>query len=151
METGWVQVFVLVLSECVAPAGKTVCQEQELRYEFFDRDDCQIVLEQLLTLKDGADNVIVNHEKSACLPTAKKQPVFASADDAGRALADVDGWGEIPPSSGDTLDFTQKAHQERLSAVPECGSNGGVAPCKIGEIIIEGASERPAEIWRQAD
>ena len=76
MDTGWIQVFVLVLSECVAPAGKTVCQEQELRYEFFDKDDCEIVLQQLLAHKDSAEDIIINREKSSCLPTAKKQRIY---------------------------------------------------------------------------
>ena len=29
MDTAWIQVFVLTLAECAAPAGKTVCQERE--------------------------------------------------------------------------------------------------------------------------
>ena len=88
METGWIQVFVLVITECVAPAGKTVCQEQELRYEFFEKGDCDIVLEQLLAHKDNAENIIVNREKSSCVPTASKQKVFRSPDEARDALTD---------------------------------------------------------------
>jgi hypothetical protein len=150
MDTGWIQVFVLVLTECVAPAGKTVCQEQELRYEFFDKADCDSVLEQLLTHKGGEENVIVNKEKSACLPTAKKREVFRTLNEAELALADTEGWGRIPASE-DAQDFTQKAHQERLASMPSCGDNGGIAPCKIGDIIIEGATEKRTEVWRSAD
>jgi len=148
MDTGWIQVFVLVLTECVAPAGKSVCQEQELRYEFFDRGDCEVVLEQLLVLKDSSENIIVNKDKSACLPTAHKQQVYRSLDDANKALADTEGWGQIPVAKK-ALDFTQEAHLERLAGVPDCGKVDGVAPCKIGEIIIEGASEKKTEVWRQ--
>ena len=148
MDTGWIQVFVLVLAECVAPAGKTVCQEQELRYEFFDQDDCQMVLEQLLAHKDSAENVIVNRERSSCLPTARKQTIYHSADDASQALADIEGWVEIPVAS-DTMDFTKKAHNERLSSVPACAEVGGVAPCKIGEIIVEGATQKKTDVWHR--
>jgi hypothetical protein len=150
MEAGWIQVFVLVITECVAPAGKTVCQEQELRYEFFEQADCEIVLEQLLAHKDNAENVIVNKEKSACLPTARKQQIFHSPDDAKNALADSEGWDQIP-AADDTPDFTQEAHDERLGAVPECEDVANVPPCKVGDIIIEGASEKKSEVWRQAN
>ena len=150
MDTGWIQVFVLVLTECVAPVGKNVCQEQELRYEFFDRGDCEVVLEQLLVHKDKSENVIVNKDKSACLPTAKKQQIYSSLDDANNALSGTEGWGRIPVAN-EALDFTQEAHLKRLDSVPECGEVGGVAPCKIGEIIIEAASEKKSEVWRQAN
>jgi hypothetical protein len=150
METGWIQVFVLVITECVAPAGKTVCQEQELRYEFFEKGDCDIVLEQLLAHKGGSENIIVNKGKSACLPTAKKQQIFRSPEDAKSALADSEGWGQIPAVS-DTPDFTQEAHSERLGSVPECEDVANVPPCKIGDIIVEGASEKKPEVWRQAN
>ena len=150
MDAAWIQVFVLILSECVAPAGKTVCQEQELRYEFFDKDDCEIVLQQLLAHKDSAENIIVSREKSTCLPTAKKQRIFHSLDDVNQALAGTDGWGQIPVAN-DTPDLTQKAHNERLESVPDCSEVSGVAPCKIGDIIIEGASEKKSEVWRLAN
>ncbi len=148
MDAGWVEVVILVLTECVAPAGKTVCQEQELRYEFFDQKDCDSVLEQLLAHKDGIENIIVNREKSACLPSAKRQNVYPSVDAAEQALAGLEGWGEIPISS-DQLDFKQQAHLERLGEVAECSAVGGVAPCKIGEIIVEGASEQNTQVWRR--
>lgn len=150
MDTGWIQVFVLIMTECVAPAGKSVCQEQELRYEFVARDDCEVVLQQLLAHKDSAKDVIVDKEKAACLPTVRKQQVFHSLDDANRALADTDGWGKLPVAN-DELDFTQEAHLKRLGSVPDCGEVGGVAPCKVGEIIIEDNSENKSEVWRQAN
>ena len=150
MDTGWIQVFVLIMTECAAPAGKSVCQEQELRYEFFARNDCEVVLQQLLAHKDSAENVIVDKDKAACLPTVRKQQGFHSLNDANRALSDTEGWGQLPVAE-DSLDFTQEAHLERLGSVPECGEVGGVAPCKIGEIIIEGDNETKAEVWRQAN
>ena len=41
METAWIQVFLLTMSECVAPAGKTVCQEQDVELQFLTQADCQ--------------------------------------------------------------------------------------------------------------
>ena len=37
MDTAWIQVFVLTLSECVAPAGKAVCQEREFDLQFLTK------------------------------------------------------------------------------------------------------------------
>lgn len=150
MDTGWIQVFVLLVSECVAPEGKTVCQEQQVRMDFLDKAECELALQQILDHKDAAEDIIVNRQKSSCLPTARKLTVYRSMDQARAALSDVEGWGEIPIAS-ETLDFTQKAHQERLASVPECGDVGGVAPCKMGEIIIEGASEKKGEVWQRAN
>ena len=45
MDTAWIQVFVLVFSQCAAPPGKTVCQEEENHYQFSSRDDCEQMLE----------------------------------------------------------------------------------------------------------
>ena len=59
MDTGWIQVFVLTLAECVAPAGKTVCQEQQVQYQFVDRQQCKAVLQQLIDYSSAAENVIV--------------------------------------------------------------------------------------------
>ena len=48
MDTAWIQVFVLTMSECVAPAGKTVCQEQDVELQFLTQADCQAATEGLL-------------------------------------------------------------------------------------------------------
>jgi len=50
MDTAWIQVFVLTLSECVAPAGKTVCHEHEFELQFLTRADCEVALQQLVSL-----------------------------------------------------------------------------------------------------
>ena len=52
MDTAWIQVFVLTLTECVAPAGKTVCQERELELQFLTESDCKAALEQLVQAAD---------------------------------------------------------------------------------------------------
>lgn len=147
METAWIQVFVLTLSECVAPAGKTICQEQAFELEFLTRSDCEIALEQLLTLKEASDNVIVNPDRSACAPAARERPVFASVDELRGSGADgaplrVLDDGAAEPSA------TLVAHQERLAGLKTCEETKGVAPCKVGEIIMEGASEAETEIWQ---
>ncbi len=53
MDLALIKVVVLTLAECVAPEGKTVCQEQQIQYYFFDEVECQKVLEQLLDYRDG--------------------------------------------------------------------------------------------------
>ena len=147
MDTAWIQVFVLTISECVAPAGKTICQEQAFELQFLTRSDCEVALEQLLTLKDESDSVIVNPDKSMCVAAARERPVFASLDDLQGANPDgaslmvlEDGANE--PSA------TLVAHQERLASLKTCEETKGVAPCKVGEIIMEGASEDTTEIWK---
>lgn len=155
MDTSWIQVFVLTLSECVAPAGKTVCQQQEVQYQFSDRDDCEAVLEELIAAKANDENVIVNEERSRCLPTARELQVFASVDEANRQLADSAGWGIIPagqereqeqepPSSNDT----QAAYQSRLESLPECDEDERVTPCKVGQIIVESDADE-IEVWKE--
>jgi len=64
MATAWIQVFILTFVECVAPAGKTVCQEQQFELQFLTQADCQYALEQLIAMKGEAEHVIVNRQKS---------------------------------------------------------------------------------------
>lgn len=84
MDVAWVQVFVLTLAECIAPAGKTVCQEHEFELMFLSQSDCEVALEQLVTLKDAAENVIVDKSKSGCAPSARQQSVFFKRRRGGR-------------------------------------------------------------------
>ena len=81
MDIAWIKVVVLTLAECVAPQGKTVCQEQQVQYFFVDEVECQKVLEQLIDYRDGFDNVIVNKDDSSCQPAAKdlQAPIRATA------------------------------------------------------------------------
>lgn len=151
MDTAWIQVFVLTIAECVAPAGKTICQEQQLEMVFLNENDCNVALEQLVTLKSDAEDVIVDAERSKCTPTARRKEVFRSVDDVNHAYANVAGWR--PPEIASTQpDFTQASHQERLDGMKPCDETNGVAPCKIGEIVIEAAGvEQPVEVWRRDD
>ncbi|NOX70290.1 MAG: hypothetical protein GXP15_13960 [Gammaproteobacteria bacterium] len=147
MDTAWIQVFVLTLSECLAPAGKTICQEQEMQLQFTTEADCELAKEQLVSLMDRAEDVIVNREKTHCAASARQQTVFATQEEV-RQQSDT-AW-TAPASDEDIpLDFAQQAHQVRLENLPACEEVDGTTPCKIGDIIIEGASERQTEVWRK--
>jgi hypothetical protein len=159
MDTAWIQVFVLTLSECVAPSGKTVCQEQETQYVFFTRRDCEAVLNELVTSKANDETVIVNPDRSRCLPTARQREVYASLEEANQQLAGAEGWGIIPPGEEQEQergqrgpDATQMAYMDRLENLPECNVERSVTPCKVGQIIIESpAEEEEVEVWRKEE
>ena len=149
METAWIQVFVLTLSQCIAPAGKMVCQEQTVQYHFTSEPDCASALVQLVDLASRADNVIVDRDRSSCRPAAKESVVFRNAEDAKKTLANSEDFVLIDGKKTEP-DFTQTAHAERLANTKTCEETGGAAPCKIGEIILEAASDSSSgEIWRQ--
>lgn len=147
MDTAWIEVFVLTLSQCIAPSGKTICQEREFEMQFVERAACEMAMEQMLWLADGTDDVIVNRDKTRCVASAVERPVFGSLDDVKGQTAESSAW-RAPEGAEKAEDFTQKAHKERLAALQSCEDSGGVAPCKVGEIIIEGATEQRADIWR---
>ena len=148
MDTTWIQVIVLTLSECVAPAGKTVCQEQQFELQFLTMDDCNVALEQLVTLKEASENVIVNADRSKCAPTGRQVPSFSSSADINQAFSGVKGWR--PPSTEESgPDMITASHAERLAATKTCEETDGVAPCRMGDIILEGADIRSVEVWRR--
>ena len=148
MDPAWIQVFVLTLSECVAPAGKTVCQEQEIEMQFLSKAECEIALEQLITLKDQFDNTIVNRQKSGCAVSARQSEVFASLDDAKSAATGDQSWRD-PDSEETQLATSAVPHSDRLENLTSCEESLGIAPCKSGDIIVEAsASGRPVEIWK---
>jgi hypothetical protein len=148
MDAAWVKVVVLTLAECVAPEGKTVCQEQDTQYYFFEEDECETVLQQLVTYRSGLDNVIVNSAKSSCLPTIVSRQTFSSSSEADRYLSSSKGWGEIAVDPA-PKDFMQAAHDKRLDELPECSASADVAPCKRGQIIIEQSQSEQTQVWRQ--
>ena len=102
MDTSWIQVFVLTISECVAPAGKTVCQEQEFDLQFLTRADCEIALEQLVTLKEESASVIIDRSKSSCAASARASAVFASLEAVRGAAPKSEGWNAAEEEAGDT-------------------------------------------------
>src|SRR5210317_313738 len=148
MDTAWIQVFVLTLSECVAPAGKTVCQEQSFELQFLTQADCEYALQQLVSLKQESESVIIDPAKASCAPTARQQRVFASLDAIEEINRDADNW-RAPEVQDTGPGVTLASHQERLARLPECGEEGVVAPCKVGEIIVEAGDVGSVDVWRR--
>jgi hypothetical protein len=148
METAWIKVFVLILSECVAPAGKTVCQDQEIEMQFLSHAECELALEQLISLKDQFENVIVNRQRSSCTASARQQDVFASLDEVKSAVSESVDWRD-PENAELQMAASNVSHQGRVEKLTSCEESLGIAPCKMGDIIVEGAtSGRPVDIWR---
>ena len=148
METAWIQIFILTFAECVAPAGKTVCQEQQFELQFLSRADCEYALEQLISMKDEAEHVIVNRQKSGCTSSAVESNTFASLEDINEAFKDTAGWRA--PNEGDMRrSVVNKDHRERLAELMSCEETSNVAPCKIGDIIVEDATGDSVEVWKQ--
>ncbi|NIA26863.1 MAG: hypothetical protein GWP02_02325 [Desulfobulbaceae bacterium] len=146
MDIAWIQVFVLTLAECVAPAGKSICQEQEFELQFLTKADCEFALEQLVSLKQESEKVIVNSSRSNCASAARERNVFESLDAINKAF-DAD-WEA--PQAGETESSAKRvSHQGRLEDLKSCEETDGVTPCKIGEIIIEGADGDPVDVWRR--
>jgi len=149
MDTAWIQVFVLTLAECVAPAGKTVCQEREFDLQFLTRADCEVALEQLVSLKEESASVIVDRGKSSCAPSARQSEIFADLDAVSNATGDKEGWQD-PVNEEDVASPTRVSHQQRLDDLPDCEASDGQVPCKMGGVIVEAESKGDSvEVWRR--
>lgn len=148
MDVAWIPVFVLTLSECVAPAGKTVCQESQFELQFLTEADCETALEQLIALKQESAKSIVNADASNCALSARQQNVFASLEAITEAHRNTAGWRSPEPADSATAPV-DPAHEERLNKLKTCEETGGTTPCKIGPIIIEGTSQSDIEVWQQ--
>jgi len=149
MDTAWIQVFVLMLSECVAPAGKTVCQEREFELQFLSQSDCEFALQQLVSLKQESEKVIIDPAKASCVPSARQQRVYASADSVREASSGAANW-KAPDVSAPGADDERALYEERLARLPFCNDEDVVAPCRVGDIIIEAqGSGEPVEVWRR--
>lgn len=151
METVWIQVFVLTLTQCIAPPGKMVCQEESVEYRFVKQDDCEHALAQMVNVASAADNVIVNQNRSHCRAAAVESLAFNSVEEVNRKFPGAGGV-QVIAEDQNPADFTQSAHQERLNNMHNCEDVAGVPPCKVGEIIMEAETaveSRKAEIWRQ--
>jgi len=146
MDIAWIQVFVLTLAECVAPAGKSICQEQEFQLQFLTKADCEIALDQLVSLKEVSENVIVNPNRSNCAPAARQSDVFESLEAINKAF---DANWEAPQAGEAGSSARQISHKGRLEALKTCEETEGIAPCKIGDIIMEGADGDSVEVWRR--
>ena len=151
MDTAWIQVFVLTLAECVAPAGKTVCQEREFDLQFLTRADCEVALEQLVSLKEESASVIVDRSKSSCAPSARQTEVFPDLSGVSNASAGMDGWKD-PVNEEEVASPTRASHQQRLEEMPDCEAADGKLPCKMGSVIVEAETEgEPVEVWRRGN
>lgn len=150
MDTAWIQVFVLTFAECVAPAGKTVCQQNEFEMTFVSRSDCEIALEELIGAKDALPNVIVDKAASKCVATAREQEIFESPYDVAETVTDDTAWRAPDIREAASTSSSTDYHQSRLQSLPTCEASGGVAPCKIGQIIVEDETiSEPVEVWRR--
>lgn len=126
-----------------------VCQEETVEYHFTNEEDCARALVLMVDLAARAENILVDRTKSNCTPGAKESVVFSDADGARSSLANAENFvlidGQQPPP-----DFMQVAHDERLQNMKSCEDTNGVAPCKIGQIILEAAAdESRTEVWRR--
>jgi hypothetical protein len=149
MDTTWIQVFVLTIAECAAPAGKTVCQEREFDLQFLTRADCEVALEQLVTLKDESATVIVDKTRSRCAASAREAQAFASASEVSKASAGTDEWKDPDPSQPPQVP-SSVSHQDRLAELPDCEDFDGEGACKMGGIIVEaGHRGERVEVWRR--
>ena len=149
MDTAWIQVFVLTLAECVAPAGKTVCQEREFDLQFLTRADCEVALEQLVSLKEESSSVIVDRSKSSCVPSARQTGIYPDLGSVSSASADTDGWKD-PVQEDEAASPTRVSHQQRLDDLPDCDAADGKLPCKMGGVIVEAETKgEPVEVWRR--
>lgn len=153
MDIAWIQVFILTMSECVAPAGKTVCQEQEYQLTFATAESCELAREQFVLLKAQSENIIVNRARTRCSTSTIETTTYASSDEANAAIRGPAASLAASPApavaNSNSEDFTETAHRERLDGLPSCEETAGLAPCKIGEIIIEGETVQQGEVWRR--
>lgn len=147
MGTAWIKVFVLTLSECIAPPGKTVCQENQFELEFLTRADCEVALEQLVELKEASPSVIVDKADTMCRASAREREVYATLVEVSGTVDDKADWREPPAEQQDAIDVRER-YEERLARLKTCEETGGTAPCKMGQIILEGATGEPVEVWR---
>lgn len=148
MDTAWIEVFILTLSECVAPAGKAVCQEQQFELHFVNQNDCEYALEQMIAMKDESEYVIVNREKSGCSPSAVEVPVYDSLATISDANEGTVGW-RAPGDEDARRNVVNKDHGARLGELKSCEETKGAVPCKIGDIIVEEATGDRVEVWKR--
>lgn len=149
METAWIKVFVLSLTQCIAPAGKIICQEETVEYQFANEDDCASALVQMMDMASHVDNVLIDRQKSDCRPAVKESSVFASDVDAQSSLGSSANV-VLPRDESSRTDDLQAAHNERLENTKTCDETSGVAPCRIGAIIVEPAAEAVrSNVWKQ--
>ena len=148
MDTSWIQIFVLTFAECVAPAGKAVCQAQEFELHFLSRNDCEYALRQFVASRELDERSIVDQQKSGCAPSATESQVYADREAIVAALGGSDDWRD-PDDASARRAVVDKDHRERLAELKTCDETRGRAPCKVGDIIVENTSGDDVEVWRR--
>jgi hypothetical protein len=148
MDTAWIQIFILTMTECVAPVGKTVCQEQQFELQFISRKDCEYALQQMVDMKDESDHVIVIPNKTGCSPTAVEQNTFGSLGAINAANKETSGW-RLASEVDTRRSALNEDYNERLKNLMSCEETSNVAPCKIGDIIVEDANGDSVDVWKQ--
>ncbi len=148
MSSVWITVYILTFAECVAPEGKSVCQPQEFELTFMDQDNCVTAMRQMIEVKDQMDNVIIDRERTKCRSTAMHVEAYPSVEAINAANEASSTW--VAPSAVDERrQVVSESHVKRLSVLKSCEESQGVAPCKIGDIIVEEASGDRVEVWRR--
>jgi hypothetical protein len=148
MGTAWIQIFILTFSECVAPSGKTVCQEQQFELQFLSKKDCEYALQQFIAAKEQLDYVIVDRQKSVCTPSAAQSESYASLADLEAQHRDTEGW-RAPGENESRRTAISEKHSERLANLMPCEETNYVVPCRVGDIIVEDVTGDSVEIWKR--
>jgi len=149
METAWIKVFVMSLTQCIAPAGKIICQEETVEYQFANEADCTRALVQMMDMASHVDNVLIDRQKSDCRPAVTESSVYANDAEAKSSLGAAT---DVLIANDETprTDYLQTAHDERLQNTKTCEETSGVAPCRIGSIIVEPAAEAAqSDVWKR--
>jgi hypothetical protein len=149
MDSAWIKVFVLTISECVAPAGKQVCQQQEFELQFLTEADCRSAMQELVALADASKDVIVDHAASGCAPAARQANTFESLAAIDEAYKDEPGWHTPGAGTAPQAGKSSEAFHERLDTLKSCDDTHWVAPCKNDGIIVESTSGEPVEVWHR--
>ena len=58
--------YILTVSYCLAPEGKTACEPTYDQYHFADANHCVLMRRNLVEYMDSFSNVILNKEKTRC-------------------------------------------------------------------------------------
>ena len=67
MET-WFVMWVLTMSYCQSPEGKTACEPVEDTYRFTDFVNCEVIHHEMVKLYDKYTNIILYKDKTKCEP-----------------------------------------------------------------------------------
>ena len=81
----WVDYWVLTMSYCLSPEGKTACEQVEDTYLFTGLGHCMAIREEMVTSYGKYTNVILYEDKTTCEPLVEplsKVSYFTSREEA---------------------------------------------------------------------